>query len=131
MTDFYSQDLADDENYFQWSAFMVESDGLVNEVKTAIPITTCTDADYDAFYPPTQNTRNKFDKIKSEKTALCLGQYDAEGNPIDFTIYGSTEAMPHRRLDISFMPCTPVVSRDPNVKCRIPDNSAGAYARKL
>jgi hypothetical protein len=38
VTDFYKQKIADDENLFQWTAFMVESDGLVHETKVQIPV---------------------------------------------------------------------------------------------
>jgi hypothetical protein len=65
VTDFYSQQIADDDNYFQWTAFMVESDGLVNETKMQIPIKKCTPKDYDYFSEPTRGSINKFENMKN------------------------------------------------------------------
>jgi hypothetical protein len=47
--------------------------------------------------------------MRENNSAWCFDQYRENGEPIDFTIYGSSENMPHRRLDLSFIPCTPKI----------------------
>jgi hypothetical protein len=131
VTDFYSQQIADDPDYFQWTAFMVESDGLVNEIKTQIPIKRCEPDDFSYFSPSTKGSKNKFESMSTNGQALCLEREDEFGNPYDFRIWGASETTPHRRLDISFMPCTPVVTSNSRTACSIRDNSEAAYANKL
>ena len=69
--------------------------------------------------------------MKNSQNSFCLSSHDEEGNKIDFDIYGNDELQPHRRIDLSFMPCTPVVTNDPNVNCSIATNSTAAYNTKL
>jgi hypothetical protein len=70
--------------------------------------------------------------MRENNSAWCFDREDENGEPYDFTVYGSSENMPHRRLDLSFIPCTPKIgtSREhPGEECLIP-NSRG-YEAKL
>jgi hypothetical protein len=98
---------------------MVESDGLVNEISTDLPIRKCTPLDFEQFYEPTRSASNKFESMRTNNQTWCFDTIDSQGNDIDLRIYGSGETEPHRRLDLSFMPCEPVVSEDPDVQCRV------------
>jgi hypothetical protein len=52
---------------------------------------------------------------------------------IDLSVWGASELEPHRRLDLSFIPCKP----ERNEKCKIPEGSSSqtwdskTYALKL
>jgi hypothetical protein len=52
---------------------------------------------------------------------------------IDLSVWGASELEPHRRIDLSFIPCKP----DRNVKCKIPEGSLSqtwdseSFAKKL
>jgi uncharacterized protein YktB (UPF0637 family) len=59
VSDFYSQRVVNDPNFVEWTAFMVESDGLVNETKFQIGIHRCTEEDFEYFYESTKSSRNK------------------------------------------------------------------------
>jgi hypothetical protein len=96
-----------------------------------LKVKPCDDEDFENFYPPSKTTVTKFNLLKEKKTLMCIETQDEEGQPIDLRIWGSSENEPHRRLDLSFMPCTPVVDRDPNVECRISENTQSAYRQKL
>ena len=51
---------------------------------------------------------------------MCIDTLDVNDQPVDLRIWGKSEVEPHRRLDISFMPCTPVVTDDEKVDCGVP-----------
>jgi hypothetical protein len=110
---------------------MVESDGLVHETKTQIPVKKCEPEDFKFFNPVTKGSKNKFDSMSTNGKSLCLEREDEFGNPYDFRIWGASETTPHRRLDISFMPCTPVVTSNSSTACSIRENSETAYSTKL
>jgi hypothetical protein len=61
--------------------------------------------------------------MKANNQTWCFVNEDADGNKIDISIYGASETAPHRRLNLSFMPCDPVVSDDPDLQCRINENT--------
>jgi hypothetical protein len=64
----------------------------------------------------------------------CFDKKDAEGNDVDFQIYGSSENLPHRRFDLSYIPCRPVIGSEsefPDANCRIDDNSKESFDQKL
>jgi hypothetical protein len=70
--------------------------------------------------------------MQDNNSAWCFDTEDENGEPYDFTIYGSSENMPHRRLDLSFIPCNPKIGTKrqfPKEKCLI-DNDRG-YDAKL
>jgi hypothetical protein len=98
---------------------MVLSDGLVNEIAYDLPVHRCNEIDFELFYPPTRSAKNKYESMRDNGSSWCFDTKDADGNDIDLTVYGSGETEPHRRLDLSFMPCVPVVSDDPLTECRV------------
>jgi hypothetical protein len=98
---------------------MVESDGLVNEIAYDLPIHKCNEEDFKQFYDPTRSATNKFELMRTNGSSWCFDTKDNDGNAIDLRIYGSGETVPHRRLDLSFMPCAPVLSKDEDTLCRI------------
>jgi hypothetical protein len=70
--------------------------------------------------------------MRANNSAWCFDHEDENGDPYDFTVYGSSENMPHRRLDLSFIPCTPKIGtpeQHPEEKCLISDSSE--YEAKL
>ena len=69
--------------------------------------------------------------MKSNNAAWCFDQKDENGNFIDLSVYGASELEPHRRVDLSFIPCKPVISINSNDVCSIPDNRSESYAAKL
>jgi hypothetical protein len=66
----------------------------------------------------------------------CLTGKDTEDNVIDLDaileIKGEAENMPHRRLEFSYRPCTPVDTTDTSVNCHADiTNNPNAYEEKL
>jgi hypothetical protein len=116
---------------------MIENDGDVDLEVLELDLHICTDEDFDSFYPPSKNTVQKFELLKTEKTMICINQEDSNGDPLDLRVWGKNEVEHHRRLDISFMPCKPVFTTDENdengekIPCRISENTAEAYENKL
>ena len=72
--------------------------------------------------------------MQENESAWCFDHADSEGVPHDLKIYGSNENMPHRRLDLSFIPCKPTVGSErnfPDAKCRIDNDNDSSYNKKL
>ena len=44
----------------------------------------------------------------------CLDGTDKDGNKIDFSVSGADEQVSHRRLEIDFLPCIPVLKNRTN-----------------
>ena len=65
--------------------------------------------------------------MKTSNETWCI----ESDSSTDMKIWGMSETEPHKRLDISFRPCTPVVSRDISIKCAIPNDSPASYKSKL
>ena len=53
--------------------------------------------------------------LKNEMTAWCVNGKDEDGVPHDLNIWGASETMPHRRLDIQLKPCTPDIAQCENL----------------
>jgi hypothetical protein len=62
---------------------------------------------------------------------MCINPLNSDNEPVDLRIWGKSEVEPHRRFDLSFMPCTPVVSDSESTDCRVPEHTTEAYAQKL
>jgi hypothetical protein len=136
VTDFYSGIAKDNLDLVVWDAKIVSSDGLPeNEVEIPLGVHPCDDSDWDRFYPTSYSSDEAFQKMKTTEGAWCFDTQDADGNMINLSIYGQSESESHRRLDLSFRPCNPVV-KDPlvdqsGVRCLIDDDSETSYLQKL
>jgi hypothetical protein len=78
-----------------------------NYVNQSIGVHRCTDADYKMFHPVVKDQVIIFDRLKQNRTMWCLNDKDIEGKPLNTSLYGKTDIVPHRRLDIIFTPCVP------------------------
>lgn len=107
--DFNTKQPATDPNFFSWKAQMIESDGETDISFLKLELDICSDDDILSFYPPSKTSAMKFEKLtKAEgRTLMCIKPTNDEGQPMDLKIWGKSELEPHRRLDLSFMPCTP------------------------
>ena len=110
---------------------MVESDGLRDINELDLILHKCSDEDYEHFYKPSQNNVFKFEEMKTHNTSMCINRVDENGEKLDLRIWGKSEVEPHRRLDLSFKPCTPVVTDDTSVPCNVPDDLPETYENKL
>ena len=87
---------------------MITSDGNTDGDTLDLEVRNCSDEDFENnFYPPSKTSVDKFASLKAASTLKCINPLDSDGNPIDLRIWGKSEVEPHRRLDLSFMPCTP------------------------
>ena len=83
---------------------MVESDGADAEIETPLTVKKCAAEDWDAFFDPVASSKNRFDKIKKLDQAWCIDKTNpTTGEPNDLRVWGSSESMPHRRLDIELL----------------------------
>jgi len=55
-----------------------------------------------------------------------LDRKDKNGNDHNLKIFGENETQAHRRLELTFKPCTPNDTSDPNNKANIKDNPCGS-----
>ena len=105
--DFFEQRILDNPKYVEWKAHMVETKGAADgEIKTEIGLHICTEAEWLDFYAPEPTKKQTFDRLKASNQVKCLDDKDVNGVEVDYNIYGDDENQPHRRLDVTFAPCT-------------------------
>lgn len=64
----------DDPYYVEWVAQLYRSIGGV-ESFTPLPFHKCTEADYDAFHPPSVSYVSKMKQAKKDRNFYCLDDY--------------------------------------------------------
>ena len=131
VTDFYTGFSKDDPDLVQWEANIITSvDGLPeNEKITPVGVHKCTTQDWDKFYDPTFKSKNLKEKMKTNNSAWCFNTKNENDESIDLSVYGAGETEPHRRLDLSFIPCKPSIrgADTLNKNCLIDDGSSESY----
>jgi hypothetical protein len=86
---------------------IVEGDGEANETITYLEYRKCTDEDWAHFYEPSRKYEAHFWSLKQKGHLNCLTGKDVSGNEANFDLFGQDENAPHRRIEFSFLPCTP------------------------
>ena len=71
----------------------------------------CDKADFAKFYEPTAASAQAIKHLQESNSMICLDEKDVDGNEIDWKLYGESEIEGHRRLDILYLPCKPVLKR--------------------
>ena len=74
--------------------------------------------------------------MKTTNTAWCFDTTDKiNDKPHDLSVYGQSETEPHRRLDLSFIPCKPTLKvrgqNQDGVNCLIDAWTERAFSDKL
>jgi hypothetical protein len=103
----YDRVVKDDPNHVEWVAEMIDGDGSGLEHITYLGTRICTDEDWAKFDKEDKDAHHRIEHIKGNGSMHCLTGYDEDGNWVDLHVSGDSETVPHRRLEINFMPCHP------------------------
>ena len=107
VNDFVSKKAYDDENMVKWLVKIVEGDGFSyfnNSTSKIVSVHKCTDEDWLKFFAPRQDKKDKIEWLQKQNTMFCLNKTELEWEGESLGLYGSTDFMKHRRLEIRFLP---------------------------
>jgi hypothetical protein len=89
----------------RWFAEIVEEDEDAVHTRKIVGVHYCTAADRAKFFQPNLSSKKKIEKLFAQEKMFCLDSTDWNGKPLE--LFGPTDVLAHRRLDIIYMPCEP------------------------
>ena len=106
-----------DLRYFKWFAYyFVNIDGV--KKRSEIPMRTCTDDDYEEYYPVEKSSKNRLDSLKAKKALICL---DFDEN-MKTEIKGAESQGEFAIIDVMIVPCAVKLTNWGGREDRIPEN---------
>jgi hypothetical protein len=131
--DYYDRIVKDDPNHVQWMAEMIDGDGEGHEIITNLETRICTDEDWAKFDQIDHNAKRRVDHIKGNGSMHCLTGNDEHGKEVDLHVSGDSDTVPHKRLEINFVPCSPkrLTSSNQDEKCVVDFSDPKNLERKL
>lgn len=84
----------------RWIAKLYDSKDGTYDISKIVPLSPCTDEDFDKFYPPEDSQVSRFENYRKDGGLFCL-----DWAAIDFELNGQVYMTQYTAIDIEATPC--------------------------
>ena len=81
----------------------------------------CNSDDFSKMKAPSIQSSHRIQQLNETESLFCLDKKDMDGNPVKMQLYGNNDNVPHRRIEVIYMPCLTYKERmknKENVTCK-------------
>ena len=94
-----------------WVVHVYEGNGSSANLAQEVGVHKCNEDDWNKFHKPSTKSKLAYDDLKKKNQMFCMNEADVKGQPVNKKLFGESEYVANRFIEIMFKPCVPVARK--------------------